>query len=149
MQSVYPYRRRALVYTGLLLMLIVLGIGSSVWSNAYSSSSAMNTGLSIMAGLSFVLFAIFVIPFASFARKYWQTERVDGVSSAAVPGVHSLSVRYAYPGSGALAAQHNPGILSWDNSAKTIYLTPGNDPSAQQGRILRQHTAVLRSSLLT
>ena len=71
MKPRYPRRRRSLVYVGALIVLVCLSVTMSEVGNQYPQSSDINNALLGMAGLFIALLVIFILPFAVFAKKYW------------------------------------------------------------------------------
>jgi|GEM_PF-3705636 len=127
-QPIYPQRRRALFYIGLLVMLVVFVIGSDIITGSFKLSSSMDNKLESLSGLAITLIVIFILPFAVIARRYWQLRRSDAPLPPADDTVHSLAVSYSTgAASGALAEalMHGGawGVLSWVNSAGVIKLT--------------------------
>lgn len=130
MQPTYPRRKRALVYVGILVILLCLTITLSVAGNSYPKSSAMNNKLLDIAALFILLLVIFFIPFVTFAMKYWKLKWEGSPSSPADATVHSLPVWWH---TSLIDLIGKPGTLSWNNSDKSIKLTSG--PTEQENTV--------------
>jgi hypothetical protein len=120
MTPIHPGRRRALIYIGLLLMLLIVGRGSIIGTEKLNQSSFAYKMLLVMGISSIVLLVIFIVPFIVFAVKYWRFKQPGGPLPPADAQQHNLSVRISIGFFNLITGTN--ATLSWMNSDKVIKL---------------------------